>query len=201
MEVEMDHWPEMSGPKTAPLVDPEKFGPHHYPDYGSSSSCVYGCGCWMGESRSSGPVNPHGACPKNPRPAPAAVPAPPEQPGAPRPTRAEIIAYFESDVNGEGLQREFLDSVADSLLDRMAELAGDDFSAWLAVTRQTTANLERIADDASPLPWRSGESDASLWDAFNRHIGDLNRREDAVFVEACVARAYEPAPDPTGDKE
>lgn len=39
-----------------------------------TSDCAYGCGCWMGGSRSGGPagVDPFGACPKAPVEAPPA---------------------------------------------------------------------------------------------------------------------------------
>lgn len=47
---------------SAPIVDPEKFGPH---DYGDGQGNCW-CGCSMGSFYSSGPVNPFGMCPKNP---------------------------------------------------------------------------------------------------------------------------------------
>jgi hypothetical protein len=61
-----DIWYENSGMKHAPIVDKYKFGDHDY-GYGyGTSDCKYGCGCWMGPTRSGGPVNPFGKCPKNP---------------------------------------------------------------------------------------------------------------------------------------
>lgn len=55
-----------------PKVEPN-VGGHHYPgcetnDEFFTSDCAYGCGCWMGSSRSGGPdgVNPFGACPARP---------------------------------------------------------------------------------------------------------------------------------------
>lgn len=53
----------------APTVDPEKFGAHDYAIGGyerGKRDCR--CGCWMGDCRSSGPVDPFGACPANPKP-------------------------------------------------------------------------------------------------------------------------------------
>lgn len=47
-------------------IDPSKFGPHVYPYPGGTSDCAYGCGCWMGPSRSGGPVDPFGPCPNHP---------------------------------------------------------------------------------------------------------------------------------------
>lgn len=46
-------------------VDPKEFGPHKYADHDGTSDCQYGCGCWMGPSRSGGKVDPFGACPNN----------------------------------------------------------------------------------------------------------------------------------------
>lgn len=76
-EPEMSQWIEDGEKMTAPKVDPDKFGPHNYPGcsgdvFMRTSDCSHGCGCWMGESRSGGPVDPFGRCPKNPKP--------PEQP-------------------------------------------------------------------------------------------------------------------------
>lgn len=51
----------------------ELFGPHDYGKDDHTQDCAYGCGCWAGPSRSGGPVDPFGACPKNPR-QPAAKP-------------------------------------------------------------------------------------------------------------------------------
>ncbi len=46
----------------------KEYGEHAYADH-ISSDCAHGCGCWMGSSRSGGPVglDPGGACPKNPK--------------------------------------------------------------------------------------------------------------------------------------
>lgn len=52
---------------TAPKIDPAKFGGHAYAGGGYSRGvreCP--CGCYMGSSSSSGPVDPFGACPFNP---------------------------------------------------------------------------------------------------------------------------------------
>jgi len=46
-------------------VDPKKFGKHKYADHDGTSDCEYGCGCWMGPSRSGGKVDPFGPCPNN----------------------------------------------------------------------------------------------------------------------------------------
>lgn len=62
-----DVWAEYGGRKIAKHVDSEKFGPHKYIDCDGTSDCEYKCGCWMGPSRSGGPVDPWGACPKNPK--------------------------------------------------------------------------------------------------------------------------------------
>jgi hypothetical protein len=53
---------------TAPTVDSEKFGGHAYDGGGYEAGireCI--CGCHMGGSSSSGPVDPFGPCPLNPR--------------------------------------------------------------------------------------------------------------------------------------
>ena len=50
----------------SPEVPKELFGSHRYSKYGTSD-CSHGCGCWAGDSRSGGPVNPFGPCPKNPK--------------------------------------------------------------------------------------------------------------------------------------
>lgn len=56
-----------SGNRKSSRVDARKFGPHHYPDApDGTSDCKYGCGCWAGPHNSGGPVDPFGACPKNP---------------------------------------------------------------------------------------------------------------------------------------
>ncbi len=62
-----DVWNEYNGRKVAKHVDSKKFGPHKYIDCDGTSDCEYKCGCWMGPSRSGGPVDPFGACPKNPK--------------------------------------------------------------------------------------------------------------------------------------
>lgn len=49
---------------TAPTVDPAKYGRHDYDEGRHHNKCV--CGCFMGSSNSSGPVDPFGACPMNP---------------------------------------------------------------------------------------------------------------------------------------
>lgn len=59
-------WIEWGKWYTAPTVDPEKFGTHAYDGGGYERGireCL--CGCHMGESSSSGPVDPFGACPCN----------------------------------------------------------------------------------------------------------------------------------------
>lgn len=45
---------------------------HYYPDEDGTSDCQFGCGCWMGPSRSGGPdgVDPFGHCPAAPAPTP-----------------------------------------------------------------------------------------------------------------------------------
>ena len=61
-----DIWYE-NGMQHAPVVDKDKFGSHNFIGmYDFTSDCEHGCGCWMGPSRSGGPVNPWGACPNNP---------------------------------------------------------------------------------------------------------------------------------------
>ena len=60
-----DLWYE-NGMRHAPRVDPMEFGSHDYENFDGTSNCKHGCGCWMGSSRSGGPVNPFGACPANP---------------------------------------------------------------------------------------------------------------------------------------
>ncbi|OGZ62686.1 MAG: hypothetical protein A2998_00500 [Candidatus Staskawiczbacteria bacterium RIFCSPLOWO2_01_FULL_37_25b] len=46
----------------------KEYGPHEYAGHEGTSDCKHGCGCWMGPSRSGGPVglDPFGKCPKNP---------------------------------------------------------------------------------------------------------------------------------------
>lgn len=60
-------WYENAGMMHAPLVDTETYGPHNYTGRGGTIDCAHGCGCWMGAARSGGPVDPFGACPKNPK--------------------------------------------------------------------------------------------------------------------------------------
>lgn len=43
----------------------EKKGGHKY-DKDGTSDCAFGCGCWMGGTRSGGSVDPFGKCPNNP---------------------------------------------------------------------------------------------------------------------------------------
>lgn len=57
-------WIEWGKWYTAPTVDSTKFGHHAYGE--GTGSCR--CGCHMGDSTSSGPVDPFGACPENPIP-------------------------------------------------------------------------------------------------------------------------------------
>lgn len=63
----MDVWWEDGEMKHSPKINPDIFGPHHYPNKNGTSDCSYGCDCWMGRYRSGGPVNPFGACPSNPK--------------------------------------------------------------------------------------------------------------------------------------
>ncbi len=46
----------------------KEYGGHKYADLDGTSDCQYGCGCWMGPTRSGGPtgLDPSGRCPKNP---------------------------------------------------------------------------------------------------------------------------------------
>lgn len=46
----------------------KKYGPHQYPGRDGTLDCVFGCGCWMGPTRSGGPtgLDPFGKCPGNP---------------------------------------------------------------------------------------------------------------------------------------
>ena len=64
---EMATWAEYDGQHTAPKVDANKFGSHHYPGDEGTSDCSHNCGCWMGPARSGGPVDPLGPCPANPK--------------------------------------------------------------------------------------------------------------------------------------
>lgn len=57
-------WIEDEVVKHASKVPEELYGPHCYTADGSSE-CTYGCGCWMREARSGGPVHPGGPCPMN----------------------------------------------------------------------------------------------------------------------------------------
>jgi len=59
-------WFEEDGMHTS-NVNPKEFGPHKYADHDGTSDCKYGCGCWMGPSRSGGKVDPFGPCPNNPK--------------------------------------------------------------------------------------------------------------------------------------
>jgi hypothetical protein len=61
------YWYEWGKVKSAPVVDSKKFGPHGYADHDGTSDCRFDCGCSMGPNSSSGPVNPFGACPNNPK--------------------------------------------------------------------------------------------------------------------------------------
>lgn len=45
-------------------VNPKKFNGHNYDNGDGTGRCI--CGCRMGDCSSSGPVDPFGACPKNP---------------------------------------------------------------------------------------------------------------------------------------
>ena len=68
-QILVDEWHEYSGKHSCPHVDPDKFGPHVFDgDEDHTSDCAFGCGCWMGPSRSGGVegvASPHGRCPKN----------------------------------------------------------------------------------------------------------------------------------------
>jgi len=46
----------------------KEYGPHKYSHEGTSD-CEHKCGCWMGPSRSDGPIglDPFGECPNNPK--------------------------------------------------------------------------------------------------------------------------------------
>ena len=58
-------WRENGDVHHAPEVDKNIYGPHDYEKERGTSDCRYLCGCWMGEARSGGPVDPFGSCPKN----------------------------------------------------------------------------------------------------------------------------------------
>lgn len=59
---------------TAPTVSSRKFGGHSYSNGGYDMGIHHcSCGCYMGSSSSSGPVDPFGACPDNPKPLPLRV--------------------------------------------------------------------------------------------------------------------------------
>ena len=62
-----DVWVEDGEVCHAPKVPPELFGSHDYGDHDGTEDCRYGCGCWAGPTRSGGPVNPFGPCPRNPK--------------------------------------------------------------------------------------------------------------------------------------
>lgn len=60
-------WVEWGVWYTAPTVDKARFGGHAYDNGGYERgirNCP--CGCHMGSSSSSGPVDPWGPCPENP---------------------------------------------------------------------------------------------------------------------------------------
>lgn len=62
-------WIEYGVYYAAPTIDPNKFGGHAYDNDGYEQGirdCP--CGCYMGSSNSSGPVDPFGHCPLNPLP-------------------------------------------------------------------------------------------------------------------------------------
>lgn len=63
------YWIEWGNWYKCPIVDPTKFGGHDY-DNGGYERGIHNCtcGCYMGESHSSGPCDPFGACPENPIP-------------------------------------------------------------------------------------------------------------------------------------
>lgn len=63
-----DNWTENETVYTAPTVDQNEFGGHDY-DHGGYEQGIRDCKCGasMLSSSSSGPVNPFGACPMNPR--------------------------------------------------------------------------------------------------------------------------------------
>ncbi|MEK7159180.1 MAG: hypothetical protein AAB766_01620 [Patescibacteria group bacterium] len=46
----------------------KEYGEHKYDVGVGTSDCAYNCGCWMGSTRSGGPVglDPFGVCPNNP---------------------------------------------------------------------------------------------------------------------------------------
>lgn len=48
--------------------EPKEYGGHKFADHDGTSDCQYGCGCWMGSSRSGGPAGllEFGKCPNNP---------------------------------------------------------------------------------------------------------------------------------------
>lgn len=48
--------------------DKKEYGKHEYPNHDGTSDCKFGCGCWMGSTRSGGPLglDPFGTCPQNP---------------------------------------------------------------------------------------------------------------------------------------
>ena len=66
-KIEHDVWVDNGNVCHAPKVPSELFGDHEFGDLDHTSNCVHGCGCWMGLTRSGGPVNPFGQCPNNPR--------------------------------------------------------------------------------------------------------------------------------------
>ncbi len=46
----------------------KEYGPHKYAGHDGTLNCQHECGCWMGPSRSGGPIglDPDGKCPGNP---------------------------------------------------------------------------------------------------------------------------------------
>ena len=61
-----DVWVENGKLCHAERVDPHGYGPHNYGTRDHTTDCGFGCKCWMGPANSGGPVDPFGACPKNP---------------------------------------------------------------------------------------------------------------------------------------
>ena len=59
-------WYENDGLHHSAKVPSELFGPHEY-DRPGTPYCRHGCGCWVGDARSGGSVDPFGPCPRNPK--------------------------------------------------------------------------------------------------------------------------------------
>lgn len=57
-------WVEQGIWYKARSVNKRKYGGHHYDNGDGTGDCI--CGCYMGDSSSSGPVDPFGPCPMNP---------------------------------------------------------------------------------------------------------------------------------------